>query len=227
MRSLVQQPIVTQVLIGINVVVFLADIATGGTIRRAGGDVFADGALYGPNIDRLGEWWRVITAGFLHDGIFHLGLNMFALWILGRIVEPALGRLPYVLLYMASLVAGSFGALLLEPDAITVGASGAVFGLMGAVVMVQRRIGLSIWDTGIGALILLNVLISVGVSNISLGGHMGGLVGGLITGWVLTEGRSRLGAKYLPEALTLAIGLAFFFGAIAIAGRGDSPFVIG
>jgi membrane associated rhomboid family serine protease len=227
MSSLQPTPIVTYAMISINVAVFVIGIAMGSDVSQNNGDLMFDGALFAPNIDRLGEWWRVFTAGFLHASLFHLALNMFALYVLGKMVEPALGSVSYAALYMCSIVAGSFGALLLDPNALTVGASGAVFGLMGAIVMIQRRVGLSIWDTGIGALIGINLLISVTVANISLGGHLGGLVGGLAAGWVLTDGRKFLKAKWLPELAVVGMTAMWFFGCLAIAGRTDVIGVLG
>lgn len=221
MSSLAPRPIVTYVMIAMNVAVFVAGLAMGSGVGQNSSDLIQNGALSGPHVEVLGEWWRVFTAGFLHVGIFHLGLNMFALYVLGRVVEPALGTVGYIALYFCSIAAGSFGALLLEPNHFTVGASGAVFGLMGAMVMLQRRSGISIWESGIGALIGLNLLISLTVSHISMGGHLGGLVGGLAAGWVLTDGRNFLRPKWLPELVVIAMTGAWFLGCLYIAGHPD------
>ena len=103
---------------------------------------------------------------------------MLALWILGSLLEPALGHVRFGLIYFVSLLCGSFGALLLSPDSLTVGASGAVFGLMGAAAVVARNRGLNLMESGLGIWIGLNLLITFTIPNISIGGHIGGLIGG-------------------------------------------------
>ena len=112
--------------------------------------------------------------------MIHLLFNMFGLYILGGLLEPAIGRLRFGIIYFVSLLAGSFGALLLEPTAPTVGASGAIFGLMGAAVVVMRNRGINPMESGIGLWIGLNLLITFTIPNISIGGHIGGLIGGAV-----------------------------------------------
>jgi membrane associated rhomboid family serine protease len=128
-------------------------------------------------------------------------------------LEPAIGRLKFGIVYFVSLLAGSFGALLLSPDALTVGASGAIFGLMGATVIVMRDRGINPMESGIGLWIGLNLLITFTIPGISIGGHIGGLVGGLIVALLFTEVASRL--RPSDSVLTL---LAAALGVIAIAG---------
>src|SRR5438270_10516351 len=124
-RTLQRTPIVTQALIAINVAVFLAETAAGAPLGGGGGGtVFIKGALFGPLIVHQHEYWRIVTSGFLHDGILHIAFNMFFLYVMGTILEPAIGRLNFVAVYFASLIAGSFGALLFQPTAVAVGASG-------------------------------------------------------------------------------------------------------
>ena len=140
-RSPSDEPTLTYILIGINVLVALGGIlggasATGGGI--GGSSLLQDGAVSRAEIAD-GEYWRLVTAGFLHAGFFHLLFNMLSLYILGGLLEPAVGRLRFGLIYFVSLLAGSFGALMLEPDAPTVGASGAIFGLMGATAVVDAQ----------------------------------------------------------------------------------------
>ena len=112
---------------------------------------------------------------------------MLALYVLGELLEPAVGRLRFGLIYFASLLAGSFGALLLEPTAPTVGASGAVFGLMGAAFVVMRSRGINPMESGLGLWIGLNLLITFTIPNISIGGHLGGLVGGALAALLLVD----------------------------------------
>src|SRR5690349_21954580 len=133
----------TYVLIAINVIVFLVEIVNGagGLFSEQGSKFVVDFALYGPSVVE-GEWYRLVTSGFLHASLFHIGFNMFLLLILGRLLEPALGTPRFLVLYFASLLAGSFGALVLDPNVVTIGASGAVFGLAGAVFIIARGRGM-------------------------------------------------------------------------------------
>ena len=117
LRSLEREPTLTYALIGVNVLVALATFLGGGLL-------FGYGAVSRSTVAQ-GEVWRVLTAGFLHGGMLHLAFNMFALYILGGLLEPAIGRFRFALLYLVSLLAGSFGALIGEPNDPTVGASGA------------------------------------------------------------------------------------------------------
>ena len=127
------EPTLTYILIGINVLVFLGGVFGGGGSQRHLGrqPLITDGAVSRFASTRASTG-GCVTSGFLHAGFFHLLFNMFSLYILGTLLEPAIGRLRFGLIYFVSLLAGSFGALLFEPDALTVGASGAIFGLMGA-----------------------------------------------------------------------------------------------
>ena len=146
----------TYVLIAINVVAYLIEIAAGsGGLSGVGGRVVANYALFGPAVAE-GEWYRLVTAGFLHGSLFHIGFNMLLLFFLGRLLEPALGTPRFLVLYFASLLAGSFGALLLDPNALTLGASGAVFGLAGATFVIARGRGMDALAGEIGFLIVFN-----------------------------------------------------------------------
>ena len=151
-RTAPSAPVVTQALIVINVLVFLAETAAGAPLGGGGGGtVYIHGLLFGPSIAQNHEYYRIITAGFLHDGILHIALNMFFLYIIGRTLEPAIGSVHFAAIYFASLIAGSFGALLFQPQALTVGASGACFGVLGALIVVAYYRGISIWQSGLGA----------------------------------------------------------------------------
>src|SRR5438094_3375756 len=123
--------LVTKALIVINVLIFLANLAQGSTINQTTGSIFEKGALYGPAVAQ-GDWWRLITSAFLHASLLHIGMNMVVLWIVGSPVEEAIGRGRFLVLYLVSGLAGSAGALIARPDAVTVGASGAIFGILGA-----------------------------------------------------------------------------------------------
>ena len=180
--------LVTKTLIAINVLVFLAEIATGSgaTGAGSGGSVVDRFALFGPDVAN-GDWWRLITSGFLHANVLHIGLNMLILWLVGSPLEEMLGRGRYLLLYFVSLLAGSAGALLQAPLVTTVGASGAIFGLFGALLVLEYFATGQIVGGQAFGLIVINLVFSFTFSNISWGGHIGGLVGGILGTLVLAR----------------------------------------
>ncbi len=207
----------TYTLIAINVAAFLAEIVGGGGAGslEGGGKVINDFGLNGPEVAD-GEWWRIVTAGFLHAGPLHIALNMFALFILGTLLEPGIGTARFLGVYFVSLLAGSLGALLLDPNETTVGASGAIFGLMSAAFIVARHRGLEQLASQIGFYVILNLAFTFGVPGISVGGHLGGLVGGAVAALVIVfaERRARrpipleAGALILLSAVSFAAALA-------------------
>jgi membrane associated rhomboid family serine protease len=223
----------TNILIGINVIVFLAEVASGVTLGgNDSGTVFYHGALFGPAISGFNQYtlpagiggthqyWRLLTSGFMHEGLIHIALNMMSLWFVGRSLEPAIGKKYFVGIYMASLFAGSFGSLLFEPMAATVGASAAIFGVFGALIMVAHARRIPLWQTGLIPILLFNLVFTASDSNISLGGHLGGLIAGLITGWMVTEwGERRRQHQWVYLGL-LAVTVISIIGAIAVAGGG-------
>src|SRR2546421_7453486 len=171
--------VVTKALIAVNVLVYLAEIGTGsGATGLGGGSVVQRFALDGPDVAN-GGWWRLITAGFLHASILHLGLNMLILWLVGSPLEEMLGRGRYLLLYFVSLLAGSAGALLQAPFGLTVGASGAIFGLFGALLVLEYFATGQIVGGQAFGLIVINLIFSFAFNGISWGGHIGGLLGGV------------------------------------------------
>jgi membrane associated rhomboid family serine protease len=216
--TLTRDPQLTYVLIAINVIAFVAMAASGGGINGRGGSVYTNGALYGPAVD-AGDWWRIITAGFLHSGLLHIAFNMYFLYFLGTLLEPEIGKLRFGIIYFVSLVGGSFGALLLSPDAVTVGASGAVFGLMAAGILAMRARGIDPMQSGLGVTLLLNLGITFLIPNISIGGHLGGLVAGGIVGYLLFDVADRRRSSTTPVlAACLVLGVALAVGCIAVAG---------
>jgi membrane associated rhomboid family serine protease len=211
----------TFVLIALNAAAFLAEIAGGtGGLSGTGSSIITDFGLRGISIAD-GEWYRILTGGFLHAGLFHIGFNMFALFILGRLLEPAIGTPRFVALYFASLFAGAFGALALtDPLQVTVGASGAIFGLFGATFVIARGRGLNTVASELGFLLLINLALTFGIRGISIGGHLGGLAGGLLCAVIIVAGeRGLLGSKRLPVelvAMTL-VGVVSIAGALSVA----------
>ena len=196
------------VLIGINAVVWIAVMASG----RYGGRIYElfalrptgrcqqDGGAYYPFLDEAsctastaGHWvagisdgavWQLFTSMFTHVEPWHLGFNMLALWVLGPQLEMVLGRLRYLALYLLSGLAGSVAVYWLSAEnSATVGASGAVFGLMGALLVVGLKVGGQV--QGLTMWIGINVAITFLVPNVSWQGHFGGLAGGALIAAIL------------------------------------------
>jgi membrane associated rhomboid family serine protease len=205
-RAVGGEPRATFALIAICVIAFLVvGGASGGLGGTIGGARFDQFALFGPSV-ASGEWWRLVTAIFLHVNLLHLLFNMYALYWLGPLLERRFGTLRYLALFLVAGLWGSAGALLVTPDAVTVGASGAIFGLMGALVVVLRRRGTRDLG-GIGAVIAINLVFTFSFSGISIGGHIGGLIGGTLAAAVLEYGgvyKNRLGAAVWLGLLVLA-----------------------
>lgn len=220
-RNVSSRPELTLALIAINVVAFLAEgnVSIGG---RPTDNVYAEGGLFGsiegvPGLGVAhGQWWRIVTGGFLHENLLHIAFNMYVLYVLGSMLEPALGRLRFGLIYAVSLLAGSLGALIVSPHSLTVGASGAVFGVMGAAAVEMRARQIPVMQSGVGGLILINLVISFALPGISWGGHLGGLIGGALAAIAL-----QLGARFRRQAVALGacvvLGAACFAGCIAIS----------
>ena len=215
------EPMLTYILIGIIVLVQLGAMASGASATGSsfgGSELIADGAVSRGTIAD-GEYWRLITSGFLHAGFLHLAFNAFALYVLGSLLEPAIGRLRFGTIYFVSLLAGSFGALLFEPRGLTVGASGAIFGLMGAAVVVMRNRGINPMESGLGLWLGINLVFTFAIPGISIGGHLGGLIGGALAAFVMFDLRDRLRMPALmPVVLAAGIGVASVLGSIAVAG---------
>jgi membrane associated rhomboid family serine protease len=211
----------TFALIGLNVIVFLAELLGGGSgSLNGGGQLIHDAGLRGPDIAG-GDWWRVITGGFLHAGFLHLLLNMYVLYIAGSILEPGIGTPRFLGIYFVSLIAGSLGALIVDPNTVTVGASGAIFGLMAAVIVVARGRGVEQLASQFGLFVVLNLVLTFSISGISVGGHIGGLIGGgvaaLLVIFVERQMSGRPGFALELGGIVLMIA-ATFAGALVVAG---------
>jgi membrane associated rhomboid family serine protease len=205
MASIHGDPVLTYVLIGINVLLFFGS--------RSSSTAYFDLVLAaGPVAD--GDLWRPLTGAFLHAqgsfGFIHIGFNMYLLYILGQLLEPSLGKWRFGGIYFASVFTGAFGAILLSsPNSYTVGASGAVFGLMGAGVVFLRARGVDPMASGLGPTILINLafpFLFPGL-NVSIGGHLGGLLGGAVAGYAVVKLSERRSSPVLPLLACVAIGV--------------------
>jgi len=148
-------------------------------------------ALFAPSVS-TGQWWRLFTAGFLHGSILHLLFNVYILWILGSQLESILGKRKFIIIYFVSLMGGSIASFLFSPfGTYSIGASGAIFGLMGAMLVVGRKKRLDI--SQVAVLVILNVVIGFVLSGIDWRAHLGGLAAGALIAGVL------LNATWLKE----------------------------
>ncbi|HEX5622249.1 MAG TPA: rhomboid family intramembrane serine protease, partial [Solirubrobacteraceae bacterium] len=187
MRNIYAEPTATYILIGICVLLYLGTWISGGDTSSVYIDLgtLGSASFHGNPIGVAdGEYYRLVTGAFLHDpnNPLHIAFNMYILYWLGTMLEPVLGHIRFVALYFASLLAGSFGALVAAPHSLTVGASGAVFGLMAGAFVFQRARGVDPWRSGLGPVILFNLALPFLFPNlnISIGAHIGGLIGGAI-----------------------------------------------
>jgi membrane associated rhomboid family serine protease len=214
-----QRPVVTLALIVVNVVAYAYSLT------------LPDGSFSGQLIGRLvipgvidvgvgeGEWWRLITGGFLHGSPMHLAFNMFALWALGEGLERVLGPARFAAAYGASLLAGSFGVMLVSPNSPTVGASGAVFGLFGVMLAFQLSRGIPLGQTRLGLVLIINLGFTFLVPGISIGGHLGGLMGGILVGagWFGVPRAHHDPPLAVGWAVTAGLAVMSFAGSIAVA----------
>jgi membrane associated rhomboid family serine protease len=207
------EAIVTRILVALNVIVYLITVAQGSGLNSPGGKLFDKWILYGPFVAH-GDYWRLLTSAFLHASVWHIAVNMYALWWLGSVVEGAIGSVRFLLLYLVSGLCGAAGALLWSPTQPVVGASGAIFGMLGAGLLLEYKASGRLLG-GFAIMIIINLAFTFGFSSfISVGGHVGGLIGGILgTGIIIARGRFR-NVWDIPTMLGLvAIGV----GAVVIA----------
>jgi membrane associated rhomboid family serine protease len=209
--------IVTKTLIGLNVAIYVVQLAQANTLEGDRGPIFENGVLFGPFLAD-GEWWRLMTSAFLHASPIHILFNMLMLWWFGAPLEAMLGRARFIGIYFVSILAGAAGALLVSPTSAVVGASGAVFGILGAGLILERN---RIQVFGGSALLVVgfNLVLSFILSYVSLGGHLGGLAGGAAAMLALTQFGRRHAVYGRADAATVAglVGVAVISVAIAYA----------
>jgi membrane associated rhomboid family serine protease len=229
---------VTVGLIMANVVLFLISLASA---RSAGGALFGSGfggllggdtplmdklAVIGPSFQRInpqtghatmytgiadGAYYRLVTAMFMHYGLIHLGLNMWALWALGRPLEAMLGPVRFAVLYVLCGLGGNVAAYVFQPNALSAGASTALFGLFAALFLVLRKLGRN--ASAVLPVIFINLIFTFSVPGISIAGHLGGLVTGAVVGAILAyaprNNRALVQAGACALVLVVLVGLTF------------------
>lgn len=216
LRTVVNYPRATYALIAINVIAFFTEqgqlTVSGSSIH---GTVIDEGILAREPVALGHQYWRLLTSGFLHENLMHIGFNMLILYWVGRMIEPAIGSARLLAIYFTALLAGSFGALFATPDP-SLGASGAIFGLLGAAAVELHARRIPIMQSGIGWMIVLNLGYSFLLPHISYGAHIGGLIGGVLAAYALRAAAARR-APALGYIACLAIAAACVAGAIAVA----------
>jgi membrane associated rhomboid family serine protease len=206
---------VTKILIAINGAIYLLGAAQGAGLNNPGGSLYAKLWLDAPQLHN-GGWWRLVTTMFLHASVLHIAFNMFALWFIGRPVEQYLGTARYIGLYFVSGLAGSAGALVQTPG-VTVGASGAIFGILGAMLIIEWQVTGRLAGNAM-TLIVINLAFSFAIPGISWGGHVGGLIGGILVMLAYAHWGDRGRAQYGQLGLGGITGLVVVgVGSIALA----------
>jgi membrane associated rhomboid family serine protease len=171
--------------------------------------------LFGPLV-RQGEWWRIFTVSFVHEGLLHLFFNMILLWIVGKLLEPGAGPVRFGLIYVVSVAAGSAAALIAQPHVVTACASGGVFGVAAAATIVLQRQGVRFWDTGFGPLLVINLVFDYFTPNISIAAHIGGAIGGLLAAEAMLQSR-KVGRPELGIVGAVVVGLVAVVICLAVA----------
>ena len=218
-RRAAQPLLLTKALMAVNVAVFLWVVADQGRAVSTVGVVSWRQVDLGLTRDFLaqGEWYRLVTSGFLHFGVFHLLMNLLLLYQLGQMLEPALGSLRFGLTYTAALLGGSAGAMVLQPSGLHGGASGAVFGLMAAAAVGLHQRGVNPFRTGIGTTLALNLLITFTIPGISIGGHLGGAVAGALCALVVLDPRRRHSPSWTVAAPVIVAVVAVMISVAIVA----------
>lgn len=215
-RDMAAVPVLTRVVMGVCIVAF---IAQGGSARSSGiGDLdpTGRGLLWGPAVAD-GEYWRILTSGFLHADLLHIAFNMYALYLFGPYVERAVGRTSATLCYLGGLVGGSLAVLLFDFSVPTLGASAAVLGMAGALASILWTRGVSIAKTGLGGIFLLNLALPLLVPNISFWGHFGGIAGGALMGLIVSWLPERSGVPLGQAQAAAGLAVVALFAAAVVA----------
>jgi membrane associated rhomboid family serine protease len=208
----------TQVLIAINVIAFLAEGTGAFTLTGQAGNswLLQHGFLAAPFIRYSHDYWRLVTSGFLHLSIIHIASNMYVLYWVGRLLEPAIGRARFVAIYFTGLLAGALGVMIVSPLNGGAGASGAIFGLMGAAFTEAHRRGADQVRNQLVILIAINLILTISIPGISIGAHVGGLIGGGLATLAFQQG-DRLRSPLVGYGACLALAVIAVVAAIVIA----------
>jgi membrane associated rhomboid family serine protease len=222
LRETTRLPRVTYALLAVNVLAFIAERNQFTISGEAGGTLIREGELYRGSIAIGHQYWRLVSNGFLHEDILHIGFNMYLLYLLGLMLEPTVGSTRVAVVYFTSLLTSSFGVIFWSSGA-SIGASGAIFGLMGYAAVELRARGHRLMETSIGTLIVFNLVLTFAIKDISIGAHIFGLIGGVLAGFALKLGDERR-LPALGFAACALLSVAAVAGAIAFAGAAGTGF---
>ncbi len=206
---------ITYGLIGLNLLFYAVSIFyTGSVVDMPAGGLVDLGAVYGPFVVVEGEWWRLLTAMFLHGGMTHLLMNMFSLYIIGRPMELYFSPKSYLSLYLLTGIVGGLVSIVVHPETVAIGASGAIFGVFGALsgyfFAYRRELGEHAHQfmKDFALIIGINLILGFSIPNIDVSAHAGGLVSGLIGGLIVARHPERLWIFVVGMLLVIA---GFYF----------------
>jgi rhomboid protease GluP len=237
----------TQIILGINVAVFLGMVLAGSTVMDFPGRELLQWGANAGALTMSGEWWRLLTNVFVHGGLFHIAFNMWCLWNLGALCESLYGRWTYGAIYLLCGVGASLASAAWHPYVPSVGASGAIFGLAGALIAAFKlgefsipRAALSGTLRSLGAFVIYNLIFGFALPGIDNTAHIGGLITGLIVGALIAliaprqDQAPRRVAVFVVVILALAggaigaahhYGLPLRFGRVIIERSSRSPYI--
>jgi len=197
------------ILIGLTVVVFIAQISTQGQVTN-------HGVLYGPAVMH-GQWWRLITSGFLHGNVLHIAFNMYLLFVLGPQLERIFGSLRFLLMYFGAMLGSAATVMMFDWIHPTLGASGAALGLAGAMGVVLYQKGMKPQQSPVFGLVILNLALPLLVPGISFWGHFGGIFAGGLMAYVLVWLPVKKPDTFRSISVTLGFATIAVFTVLAIA----------
>jgi len=207
---------ITYSLIALNLLFYIVSILYSGNIIDMPSQGLVDlGAIYGPLVVLKGEWWRLLTAMFLHGGMTHLLMNMFSLYIIGRPMELYFSPKSYLTIYFLTGILGGLVSLTVHPVSVGIGASGAIFGVFGGLagyfLAFRRELGSHAEEfmKDFGLIILINLILGFSIPNIDVSAHAGGLVSGLLGGFIAARHPERLWI-FVTGMVLLMIGFYFY-----------------
>jgi rhomboid protease GluP len=211
---------VTPAIVAANILVFGLMVARGvPPLGPTAEDLFNWGATFGPAVALDGEWWRLLTSAFVHVGAIHIALNMYVLWGAGPLTERIYGHAAFLVLYVLAAIGGSLASVLWSPLAVSAGASGAIFGVYGALLAFTHAAHHALpppvvasLRRGIIMFVVYNIIFGLTIPNISNSAHLGGFATGFAAGWLLARGPgtprqapARRLARCVPLLLVLAV----------------------
>jgi membrane associated rhomboid family serine protease len=199
---------VSLALIAINALLYLAQLGTQGNLTNLG-------LLYGPAVQD-GQWWRLLSSGFLHGSLLHIAFNMYLLYMLGQQLERNLGSARFTLMYFGSLAGGALAVMLFDWNQPTLGASAAVLGLAGALGVALHERGVKPQQSPIFGLVLLNLGLPLLVPGISFWGHFGGVLAGMLLGYLVVWLPARATGASTVNTLSLGAAAVVLVGALSV-----------